>query len=53
MGELAGDECIIQKRAARCILPGQHIRKYFAQLRPNPILADAQTGQRGLGKPNA
>ena len=48
MGELAGDECIIPKRMTRCILPGQHIRKYFAQLRPNVVFADVQTGQRGV-----
>ena len=47
MGELAGDKCIIRKRATRFILPGLHIRKYFAQLRPNPVFADVQTGQRG------
>ena len=47
MGELAGDECIIRKRAKRCILPRKRPRDRFRTLNTNVVFADVEGGQRG------
>ena len=47
MGELAGDECIIRKRAASCILPRKSPRDRFRTLNTKPVPADVEGGQRG------
>ena len=47
MGELAGDECSIQKRAARCILPRKSPRDRFRTLDTKRVTTDAEGGQWG------
>ena len=47
MGELAGDECIIRKRAVSCILPRKSPRDRFRTLDINVVTPDVEGGQRG------
>ena len=47
MGELAGDECSIRKRAASCILPRKSPRDRFRTLDTDPVVAQVQVGQGG------
>ena len=47
MGELAGDECIIQKRAASRILPRQRRRDSNRPFLPDLIIFKIQVGQGG------
>ena len=52
MGELAGDECIIRKRAASCILPRKCRCDCNRPFLPDPVLFNIQVGQGGAEKPN-
>ena len=47
MGELAGDKCIIRKRAASCILLRKRPRDSLGALHPDPIAFQIQGGQGG------
>ena len=47
MGELAGEECIIRKRAASCILPRKHPRDGVRTLDTKAVIADVEGFQRG------
>ena len=48
MGELAGDECIIRKRATCCILLRKCRRDRFRTLNTNAVYADVEGGQRSV-----
>ena len=48
MGELAGDECIIRKRATRFILPRKSPRDRFRTLDTERVNVDVEGGQRGV-----
>ena len=48
MGELAGDECTIRKRAARRILPWKSPRDRFRTLNTKLVPADVEGGQWGV-----
>ena len=50
MGELAGDKCIIRKRATRCILPRKSPRDRFRTLNTDRVRPDVEGGQRGAEK---
>ena len=45
MGELAGDECIIRKRAMCCILLRKSPRNSLCALDTELVLADVEGGQ--------
>ena len=53
MGELAGDKCIIRKRAPSCVSPGQCCRDRLRAFDTNPatrvdrLSSQIQTGQWG------
>ena len=47
MGELAGDECSIRKRATCCILPRKSPRDRFRTLDTKRVIADVEGGQWG------
>ena len=47
MGELAGDECSIRKRATRCILLRKSPCDSFRTLNTNAVFPDAKGGQWG------
>ena len=47
MGELAGDECIIRKRATRCILPRKRPRDGLRALHPDLVDGQIQGFQGG------
>ena len=48
MGELAGDKCIIRKRAASCILPRKCRRDRFRTLGTYVVPIKVQLGQWGV-----
>ena len=48
MSELAGDECIIRKRATRFILPRKSPRDRFCTLDTERVTTDVEGGQRGV-----
>ena len=48
MSELAGDMCIIQKRAVSCVLPGQRRRDGLRALHPDLVVRQIQGGQGGV-----
>ena len=47
MGELAGDKCIIRKRAASCILPRKCRRDGDRPFLSDPGIHEIQVGQGG------
>ena len=47
MGKLAGDECIIQKRAASCIFPRKCRRDRDRPFLPDLVISEIQFGQWG------
>ena len=47
MGELAGDECIIHKRATRCILLRKRLRDRNRPFLPDLVSCEIQVGQGG------
>ena len=47
MGESAGDECIIRKRAASCILPWKRPRDRNRPFISDIVQLEIQGGQRG------
>ena len=47
MGELAGDECSIRKRAASCILPRKCRRDGNCPFLPDLVIFKIQIGQGG------
>ena len=47
MGELAGDECSIRKRAASCILPRKCPRDCDCPFVSDLVESDVEGGQRG------
>ena len=48
MGELAGDKCIIRKRAASCILLRKRPRNCSRPFRTDAVPMKVQLGQRGV-----
>ena len=50
MAELAGDECIIRKRAASCILPRKRSRDGNRPFLPDLVIYEIQLGQGGAEK---
>ena len=51
--ELEGEEYIIRKRAASCILPRKRPRDCLCALNADLVVLKIQRFQRGLEKPNA
>ena len=47
MGELAGDESIVRKRATHCILPGKRSRDGLGALDTDVAPVQVEGGQRG------
>ena len=50
MGELAGDRCIIRKRATSCIIPWKRPSDRFRTLDTERVIADVEGGQWGAEK---
>ena len=47
MGELAGDKCIIRKRAASCSLPRKRLRDRNRPFVSDFVVSEIQVGQGG------
>ena len=50
MEELAGNECIIRKRATRCVLPRKRPRDGNRPFLPDLVFCEIQVGQGGAEK---